>query len=281
MRTVAVVLAGGTGQRFGGDMPKQLHVLAGRTLVEHSVAAFDQAPGVDSILVVMPAGLPGPARERFLAAAGYPKVTRVIEGGVTRTDSTRCAIAALSKAEAQDRAQDQAQARDRAQDQAQARDRAQAQAQARDRAQAQAQDRAHDDGDTNVLFHDAARPLLDQRIIADCVAALATDQAIGVAVPSSDTIVEVSDGVVTGMPRRDALARCQTPQGFRLSVIRQAYRLADADPEFGQRPATDDCGIVHRYLPAVPVRLVRGSERNIKITYPGDLDVAEALLRRG
>ena len=129
-------------------------------------------PGVDSILVVMPAGLPGPARERFLAAAGYPKVTRVIEGGVTRTDSTRCAIAALSKAEAQDRAQDQAQARDRAQDQAQARDRAQAQAQARDRAQAQAQDRAHDDGDTNVLFHDAARPLLDQRIIADCVAAL-------------------------------------------------------------------------------------------------------------
>jgi len=258
MRTVAVVLAGGTGQRFGGELPKQLHVLGGRTLVEHSVAAFDQAPGVDSILVVMPAGLPAAARERFLAAAGYPKVTRVIEGGVTRTDSTRCAIAALSQAEA-----------------------AGAQAGTQDQAQDQDQARAHDDGDTNVLFHDAARPLLDQRIIADCVAALATDQAIGVAVPSSDTIVEVSDGLVTGMPRRDALARCQTPQGFRLSVIRQAYRLADADPDFGQRPATDDCGIVHRYLPAVPVRLVRGSERNIKITYPGDLDVAEALLRRG
>ncbi|HTS98008.1 MAG TPA: IspD/TarI family cytidylyltransferase [Streptosporangiaceae bacterium] len=263
MRTVAVVLAGGTGQRFGGELPKQLHELAGRTLVEHSVAAFDQAPGVDSILVVMPAGLPAPARERFLAAAGYPKVTRVIEGGVTRTDSTRCAIAALSPAEAVDT-------------QARTQDQAQAGAQARDQAA-----QAHDDGDTNVLFHDAARPLLDQRIIADCVAALATDQAIGVAVPSSDTIVEVSDGLVTGMPRRDALARCQTPQGFRLSVIRQAYRLADADPDFGQRPATDDCGIVHRYLPAVPVRLVRGSERNIKITYPGDLDVAEALLRRG
>jgi ribitol-5-phosphate 2-dehydrogenase (NADP+) / D-ribitol-5-phosphate cytidylyltransferase len=228
MRTVAVVLAGGIGQRFGGDRPKQLRVLAGRTLLEHSVAAFEQAPDVDAIMVVMPAGLAG---QGFAPGNGYRKVTAVIEGGATRTDSTRCAIAALGEAEC------------------------------------------------NVLFHDAARPLVDQRIIADCVSALAADQAIGVAVPSSDTIVEVSDGVVTGMPRRDALARCQTPQGFRLSVIRRAYQLADADPGFGQRPATDDCGIVHRYLPDIPVRLVPGSEHNIKITYPDDLEVAEALLR--
>ena len=89
MRTVAVVLAGGTGQRFGGDRPKQLHVLAGRTLIEHSVTAFEQAPGVDAIMVVMPAGLVGQARERFTAAGGYRKVTAVIEGGTTRTDSTR------------------------------------------------------------------------------------------------------------------------------------------------------------------------------------------------
>jgi ribitol-5-phosphate 2-dehydrogenase (NADP+) / D-ribitol-5-phosphate cytidylyltransferase len=231
MRTVAVVLAGGMGQRFGGDRPKQLQVLAGRTLIEHSVAAFEQAPGVDAITIVMPAGLAGPAKQQF-AADAYPKVTTVIEGGTTRTDSTRCALAALGEAEC------------------------------------------------NVLFHDAARPLLDQRIIADCVSALAADRAIGVAVPSSDTIVEVADGVVTGMPRRETLARCQTPQGFRLSVIRRAYELADADPSFTLRQATDDCGVVLRYLPDVPVRLVQGSERNIKITYPGDLEVAETLLRR-
>ncbi len=232
MRTVAVVLAGGTGQRFGGDRPKQMQVLAGRTLIEHSVAAFEQAPGVDAITIVMPAGLAGPARKQF-TGHGHPEVTGVIEGGATRTDSTRCAITALGEDEC------------------------------------------------NVLFHDAARPLLDQRIIADCVSALATDRAIGVAVPSSDTIVEIADGVVTGMLRRDTLARCQTPQGFRLSVIRRAYELADADPSFTQRQATDDCGVVLRYLPGVPVRLVRGSERNIKITYPADLDVAEAQLRRG
>ena len=237
MRTVAVVLAGGAGQRFGGDLPKQLQVLAGRTLLEHSVAAFEQAPGVDAIIVVAPADLAGITKE-LLAKASYPKAARVIGGGVTRTDSTRCAIAELCAA-------------------------------------------GSGTDDCNVLFHDAARPLIDQRVIADCVSALATYPAIGVAIPSSDTIVEVADGVVTAMPHRDGLARFQTPQGFRLSVIMRAYELADADPDFGQRPATDDCGIVLRYLPDVPVRLVRGSERNIKVTYPDDLHIAEALLRLG
>jgi ribitol-5-phosphate 2-dehydrogenase (NADP+) / D-ribitol-5-phosphate cytidylyltransferase len=130
-----------------------------------------------------------------------------------------------------------------------------------------------------VLLHDAARPLVDQRITADCVAALAVHRAVGVAVPSPDTIAVASDGVMTAMPRRDSLVRVQTPQGFRLSVIRRAHELASADPRFGDLPATDDCGIVLRYLPDVGVRIVPGSERNLKITFPRDLAIAEALLR--
>jgi 2-C-methyl-D-erythritol 4-phosphate cytidylyltransferase len=232
MQMVAVVLAGGAGQRFGGSIPKQLQMLAGRTLLEHSVAAFEQAPGVDQILVVMTPRFISQARE-VLAAARCRKLIKVIEGGDARPDSTRQAIAALSA----------------------------------------------EDDDCSVLFHDAARPLVDQQIIADCVRALETDQAIGVAVPSSDTIVEVSDAVMTGMPRREAVQRCQTPQGFRLSVIRKAYQLAEADPQFATSSATDDCGIVLRYLPGVPIRVVPGSERNIKITHSGDLQIAEALLR--
>jgi len=231
MRTVAVVLAAGSGQRFGGGLPKQLRVLAGRTLIEHSVAAFQDAPGIDAILVVTNPGLT--ARVGALLAAGrYPKVTGVIEGGVTRADSTRCAISALG------------------------------------------------DDECDVLFHDAARPLIDQQTIAACVRALATDRAIGVTVPSSDTIVAAADGVISGMPRRDQLLRCQTPQGFRLSVIAAAYRLAAADPGFAEAVQTDDCGVVLRYLPQVPIRAVPGSERNIKITYPGDLDIAELLVKR-
>ncbi len=230
MRTVAVVLAAGSGQRFGGGLPKQLRTLAGRTLIEHSVSAFHEASGIDAILVVTSPELIGRVR-RLVRDGRFGKVSAVIEGGVTRTGSTRRAIAALGE------------------------------------------------DDCDVLFHDAARPLIDQQTIAACVDALATDRAIGVTVPSSDTIVEAVDGMVTRMPIRDLLLRCQTPQGFRLSVIAAAYRLAAADPAFSESAATDDCGVVLRYLPDVPIRAVPGSERNIKITYPIDLDVAELLLR--
>ena len=130
----------------------------------------------------------------------------------------------------------------------------------------------------NVLLHDAARPLVDQRIIADCVTALGTSLAVGVVVPSPDTIVVVSDSVMTGMPSRASLRRCQTPQGFRLSVLRRAHELALADHAFTDAAATDDCGVVLRYLPEVAVHVVEGSEHNIKITYPADLSIAEVLL---
>ena len=230
MRTVAVVLAGGSGERFGTPVPKQLLPLAGRPMIEHSVAAFERAPAVDRILVVMAAGHAGQVRA-LLGTGGYAKLSNVIDGGATRTESTRRAIAELG------------------------------------------------DDECDVLFHDAARPLVSQQTIAGCVAALADHRAVGVAVPSSDTIAVVSDGLMTAIPRRDSLARCQTPQGFRLSVIRRAYQLADADPAFGELPATDDCGIVLRYLPELGVHVVPGSERNIKITYPRDLAIAEALLR--
>jgi 2-C-methyl-D-erythritol 4-phosphate cytidylyltransferase len=229
MRTVAVVLAGGTGERFGTSVPKQLLPFAGRPLIEHSVAAFDEAPAVDSVLVVMAASHADQVRE-VLAAGGYRKLAGVIAGGLTRVESTRRAIESLGA------------------------------------------------GECDVLFHDAARPLVDQRIIADCAAALAGHRAVGVAVPSADTIAVVTDGVMTATPPRDSLVRLQTPQGFRLSVIRRAHELAAADPRFGDLPATDDCGIVLRYLPDIRVHVVPGSERNLKITYPGDLRVAEALL---
>ena len=87
MRMVAVVLGGGTGQRIGAARPKQLLRLDGRTLIEHCVAAFEQAPGIDEILVVMAPGYTEEVRA-LLAAGGYGKVTGVIEGGVTRADST-------------------------------------------------------------------------------------------------------------------------------------------------------------------------------------------------
>ena len=83
MRMVAVVLGGGVGQRLGAGMPKQLLTLGGMTLIERCVAAFEAAPGVDEILVVMARGYT-PKVEALLAEGGYRKVTGVIEGGTTR-----------------------------------------------------------------------------------------------------------------------------------------------------------------------------------------------------
>jgi 2-C-methyl-D-erythritol 4-phosphate cytidylyltransferase len=230
MRTVAVVLAGGSGTRFGSAGPKQLHQLAGRNLIEHCVAAFDHAPAIDDVLVVSSLDISEQVRTSLSA---YGKIADVIHGGATRTDSTRQALSWLN---------------------------------------------ARMPGDTKVLFHDAARPLLDQRIIADSAAALEGFDAVGVVVPSSDTIVEVADGVMRRVLPRETLARCQTPQGFRLSVISAAFQLADADPLFVEIPPTDDCGVVLRYLPDVPIAVVAGSERNLKITYAADLTLAAALL---
>jgi 2-C-methyl-D-erythritol 4-phosphate cytidylyltransferase len=101
-----------------------------------------------------------------------------------------------------------------------------------------------------------------------------------VAVPSSDTVVVVEGDRVVEMPPRGSLRRFQTPQGFRLATIRTAYERALADPEFAAIPPTDDCGVVHRYLPGVPIVVVPGSEQNIKITHPVDLIVAEQITSR-
>jgi ribitol-5-phosphate 2-dehydrogenase (NADP+) / D-ribitol-5-phosphate cytidylyltransferase len=224
--TVAVVLAGGTGSRLGLDIPKQLLKIAGRTVLEHTVAIIDAAPDVSEILVMMTPGYEDEARELL---GRFPKVTAVLTGGETRAATTRIALDAIDRTEC------------------------------------------------NVLFHDAVRPLLSHRIIRECVNALRTDEAVDVAIPSPDTIIAVDgDDAINAIPPRATLRLGQTPQGFLLSTIRRAYALAATDPDF---VATDDCGVVHRYLPDVPIRVIEGSTDNMKITLPVDLFLVDKLFQ--
>ncbi|WP_440067517.1 SDR family NAD(P)-dependent oxidoreductase [Streptosporangium sp. OZ121] len=233
-RTVGVVLAGGVGRRVGHDTPKQLLEIAGRTILEHTLALFEGSPEIDEIMVMMAPGFTGEV-ERIVERSGFTKVGRILEGGASRPETTWRALRALGTRECL------------------------------------------------VLLHDAVRPLAEPRIIADCVEALRTFSAVEVAIPSSDTIVVTSQGphgeIVSDVPDRAGLRRVQTPQCFRLSVIREAYERAFADPGFGDRPPTDDCGVVLRYLPDVPIHVVPGSERNMKVTHPVDLFIADKLLR--
>ena len=134
-------------------------------------------------------------------------------------------------------------------------------------------------GDTecNVLLHDAARPLVSQAIIAANVEALQTHAAVDTAIPSSDTVIALDpDGTIADVLPRHLLRRVQTPQSFRLSTIRAAYASAARDPDFA---ATDDCTVVLRYSPDVPVAVVPGDERNLKVTGPVDVHIADRLLQ--
>lgn len=220
---------------MGAPSPKQLLPLEGRPIIEHSIAAFEASPEVDEIVVLMVGEHVGRV-EDIVAGAGFNKVSQVLPGGATRTQTSYAALSAMSGAADSDLA----------------------------------------------LLHDAARPLVRPATIAACVAALGSAGAVGVAVPSADTVVRVAPGrtgheVIAQTPDRSRLRRMQTPQGFRLGVARRAYELAMADPSL---VATDDCGVVLRYLPEEEVRIVPGEETNIKVTNPGDVEVAETLLRR-
>jgi 2-C-methyl-D-erythritol 4-phosphate cytidylyltransferase len=125
-----------------------------------------------------------------------------------------------------------------------------------------------------VLVHDGARPLVTRAVIDRVLDACADGGAIA-AVQSTDTIKQVdADGRITGTPDRRALWQAQTPQGFPAARLRDAYRRARAEGVL----ATDDAAVYERY--AGPVRVVPGAPENLKVTRPGDLEIAEVLLRR-
>lgn len=227
-RNVAVLLAGGVGTRVGLDLPKQLIKIAGRPIMEHTLAILDQHPDVDEVIVMMAPGHLD-AVHAIVRSGGYRKVTQILEGAGTRNDTTLRALDALG------------------------------------------------DEDCKVLLHDAVRPLVSPRIITECFSALDEYSAVDVAIPSADTIIEVTaDNTISNIPPRGNLRRGQTPQAFWASVIKKAYALAAQDENF---EATDDCTVVLRYLPDVPIWVVPGDERNMKVTEPIDVYLADKLFQ--
>jgi 2-C-methyl-D-erythritol 4-phosphate cytidylyltransferase len=130
----------------------------------------------------------------------------------------------------------------------------------------------------NLIFHDAVRPLVTQRIIDDVVNALKSYNAVDVAIPATDTIIQTNaEGqLITGIPDRKFLQRGQTPQGFKLSTISAAYKIALQDKDF---KATDDCGVVQKYLPNEKIYIVRGEESNMKLTYKEDTFLLDKLFQ--
>ena len=123
-----------------------------------------------------------------------------------------------------------------------------------------------------VAVHDGVRPFVTSEEIARTVAA-AQDEGAAILVSSPvDTVKEIRDGAVTKTLRRDDLRNALTPQCFRYALLRRAYEQADvSDPEL-----TDESSLVERL--GARVAIVEGSARNIKITRPEDLALAEMIL---
>ncbi len=131
--------------------------------------------------------------------------------------------------------------------------------------------------DDVVLVHDAVRPFVDDEIIAKVVHEVEKHGAAIAGLPAVDTIKQVertADGaIITSTIPRERVVQAQTPQGFRYELIKRAFDSATADGFTG----TDEASLVERLGESVSV--VMGSPRNIKITTPADMELAEFLLR--
>jgi 2-C-methyl-D-erythritol 4-phosphate cytidylyltransferase len=131
--------------------------------------------------------------------------------------------------------------------------------------------------DDVVLVHDAARPLIDAGTIERTIDAVAGHGAAIVGLPAVDTIKQVErtahGAIVTATIPRERIVQAQTPQGARCGLLRRVFAEAAADEFTG----TDESSLLERA--GIEVAVVPGSPRNLKITQPGDLELAEFYLR--
>lgn len=224
MITTALIVAGGTGERFGRDGGKQTAPLAGSTVVMHTIGVFDRCAEVDAIVVVTRADTIAALAE---ATSPLAKVVSVVEGGDTRQRSVAAGLAALPA------------------------------------------------GTDIVIVHDGARPLVTPEVIGEAVRALGPSvDGVVVGHPSYDTVKVVDgEGFVTATADRSTLWVAQTPQVFRASALVSAHDRSLAEGFTG----TDDAMLVERA--GGRVRMLAGPRENLKVTVPGDLVIAEAVLR--
>lgn len=225
---VAVILAGGVGNRLDKSHPKQFFKVAGKTVIEHTVNVFEKNRTIDEIAIVINPNYQVTIEDLVLSNR-WKKVRKILKGGAERYHSSLAAVKAYAGA-----------------------------------------------GNINLIFHDAVRPLISDRIIDDTVAALEKYNAVDVAIPAVDTIISTEGDFIDAIPERSKLRRGQTPQGFKLDTIRRAYELALQDPSF---KSTDDCGVVLKYLPDEKIYVVKGEEVNMKLTYKEDSYLLDKLFQ--
>lgn len=236
-RLHALVPAGGRGQRFGGQIPKQYLEVAGRPVLSHVLERLLGLGSIDWIVVPIPRG---DLRFDELPESKNPRV-RAIEGGGQRALSVLAGLSAL---------------------------------------------RSQGAHPTDwVLVHDAARPLLTPTELFALIDAIEAPDCPGVvlAVPAADTLKrvnvlasphEAADGAIGSTVVRDGIWHAMTPQVFRLAQLQHAIEQAMA----AGVDVTDEASAMEAQ--GIQPWLVRGRRSNIKLTYPEDIELVDAILRR-
>jgi 2-C-methyl-D-erythritol 4-phosphate cytidylyltransferase len=223
---VAIIAAAGQGTRIGGKRAKQFLELAGTPIIFHTLKPFEQCDAIHEIILVLPAEEVAGFLE-LIPKFALRKLTRVVAGGATRTESVLRGLQAIPSA-----------------------------------------------GVEVVAVHDGVRPFVTADEISKTVEKA---RSVGAAILVGgvvDTIKKVSQGCVTETPGRSDLRRALTPQCFRYSLLWRAYESVD----IAETDITDDSLLVERI--GVQVAIVEGSSRNIKITQPEDLLLAEELIKQ-
>lgn len=228
-RTLAVIPSAGSGVRMGSSRPKQFLDLGDMPLLAVTIRAFQLAPVIHEINLVVPREEVDYCRLEIVQRYGLDKVRQVIAGGKRRQDSVRLGLEA-----------------------------------------------SEGGGFGMAVIHDGVRPLVRTELIRDVVEAAAETGAAIAAIPAKDTVKEVNgEMVVTHTHDRRRIWLVQTPQAFRFEQILAAHRKALTE---GWDEATDDALLMEKM--GIPVRVLEGSEENLKVTTPHDLELARFLLNR-
>lgn len=241
-RCTAIILAAGSGSRMKSTTAKQFMLLGGKPLLWYSLQAVEQSEIIDDcILVTGESDIPYVQRE-IIEKYGFRKVESVVAGGSERWESVGKGLAAL-----QDKA------------------------------------REFPNRDGYVFIHDGARPFLTEEIIRSTFDTVQKYHACVAAVPSKDTIKLADDNeFAISTPDRRRVWVVQTPQVFDTELIVKAYTsLWEKAEAVGKEniAVTDDAGVVELFTDC-SVKMAESSYRNIKITTPEDLKIAETFLNQ-
>lgn len=242
-RCTAVILAAGSGSRMQSDVPKQFMTLGGKPLIWYALHAAEESAIIDDCILVARQEDHSYVAEEIVERYGFRKVAAVSNGGAERWISVLNALRAMECGN------------------------------------------LSPVRDGYVFIHDGARPFLTEEILRDTYEAVQKYRACVAAVPSKDTVkIADEEGFAAATPDRRLVWNIQTPQVFDRRLIVEAYECLAAayekwqrDPQGEEPVVTDDASVVEKFTD-VKVRLVSASYRNIKITTPEDIAVAEAWL---